>query len=181
MRISHFYQPWKHFEVSDFLSDSEHKEIKKLFKTFPDPNPINDRISHKVQNDILRSRFVELLKWLNIQWNENTHSIHIQLDKISPQFEYRIHTDIWTKVLTLVIHISDSGHGTRLYSTTETFDRRTLVRTMNWIPRGGGGFLRSDTTFHSFDTLEDKTMRQTIILTLRTEKRIDEAFFEGMI
>jgi len=52
---------------------------------------------------------------------------------------------------------------------------------MNWIPRGGGGFLRSDTTFHSFDTLEDKTMRQTIILTLRTEKRIDEAFFEGII
>ena len=82
MRISHFYQPWKHFEVSDFISDSEHKEIKKLYKTFPDPRPINDRVSHKIQNDMLRNRFIELLKWLNIQWNNNTHSIHIELDKI---------------------------------------------------------------------------------------------------
>ena len=62
MRISHFYQPWKHFEVSDFISDSEHKEIKKLYKTFPDPRPINDRVSHKIQNDMLRNRFIELLK-----------------------------------------------------------------------------------------------------------------------
>ena len=70
MRISHFYQPWKHFEVSDFISDSEHKEIKKLYKTFPDPRPINDRVSHKIQSEMLRNRFIELLKWLNIQWNE---------------------------------------------------------------------------------------------------------------
>ena len=170
MQISHFYQPWKHFEVSDSISESEHKEIKKLYKTFPDPKPINDRVSHKIQNEMLRNRFIELLKWLNIQWSENTHSIHIELDKISPQFKFQIHTDIWTKVLTLIIHISDSGHGTRLYSSTKTFDWRTLVRTMNWTPRGGGGFLRSDETHHSFDTLEDKTMRQTIILTLRLNK-----------
>ena len=43
---------------------------------------------------------------------------------------------------------------------------------MNWTPIGGGGFLRSDETYHSFDTLEDKTMRQTIILTLRLNKDV---------
>ena len=171
MRISHFYQPWKHFEVSDFISDSEHKEIKKLYKTFPDPRPINDRVSHKIQNDMLRNRFIELLKWLNIQWNNNTHSIHIELDKISPQFKFQIHTDIWTKMLSLIIHISETGHGTRLYSPHKSFDEwRTLVRTMNWTPRGGGGFLRTDETYHSFDTIEDDMMRQTILLTLRQNK-----------
>ena len=41
---------------------------------------------------------------------------------------------------------------------------------MNWTPRGGGGFLRTDETYHSFDTIEDNMMRQTILLTLRQNK-----------
>ena len=174
MRISHFHQPWKHFEVSDFISVDEYEEIKKLYKTFPDPKPINDRVSHRIQNEMLRNRFIEALKWLNIQWSECTHSIHIILDKISPQFNHIIHTDTSTKILTLVIHISDKGHGTRLYSSDKPFDnydpemnRDRLVKTQTWTPRGGLGFLRSDETHHSFDTLEDETMRQTIIFTLR--------------
>ena len=171
MRIIHFNEPWKHFEVYDFISNNEHKEINKLFKTFPDPRPTNDRISHKIENKMLRERFIELLRLLNVKWNENKHSIYMELDKISPKFKFQIHTDIWTKVLSLIIHISETGHGTRLYSSHKSFDEwRTLVRTMNWTPRGGGGFLRTDETYHSFDTIEDNMMRQTILLTLRQNK-----------
>tara|TARA_R100000008_G_scaffold28285_1_gene15646 strand:+ start:1660 stop:2199 length:540 start_codon:yes stop_codon:yes gene_type:complete len=171
VRIIHFNEPWQHFEVYDFISYNEHKEIKKLFKTFPDPRSTNDRISHKIENEMLRERFKELLRLLNVEWNENKHSIHMELDKISPKFKFQIHTDIWTKVLSLIIHISETGHGTRLYSPHKSFDEwRTLVRTMNWTPRGGGGFLRTDETYHSFDTIEDNMMRQTILLTLRQNK-----------
>ena len=120
---------------------------------------------------MLRERFIELLRLLNVKWNENRHSIYMELDKISPKFKFQIHTDIWTKVLSLIIHISETGHGTRLYSPHKSFDEwRTLVRTMNWTPRGGGGFLRTDETYHSFDTIEDNMMRQTILLTLRQNK-----------
>mgnify|MGYP001264219573 CR=1 FL=1 len=87
MRIIHFNEPWQHFEVYDFISYNEHKEIKKLFKTFPDPRSTNDRISHKIENEMLRERFKELLRLLNVEWNENKHSIHMELDKISPKFK----------------------------------------------------------------------------------------------
>lgn len=183
MQIINYSDPWDHFEIENFLSESEFEQVKIFFGSLPEPGPANDRMNVYWNTNgeelasghangpairkILMDKFAKLLSLLSVEYTLDTHSIHIEFDKISPGFEWQIHNDLWTKAVSVIIHVSDKGHGTRLYSEP---NKESLVRTVNWIPRGGGGFIRGDHTHHSFDTLEDDTIRETIILTLRVNK-----------
>ena len=183
MKINYYNDPWDHFEVKDFLTEAEFNKVKALFKALPEPQNFLDRVTEWWDENgeeqasqypngveihrLLISRFSELLEKLPISYDKDECSIHIEFDKISPEFEWPIHNDVWIKLVSVIIHISDTGNGTRLYSEN---DENTLVRTVNWIPRGGGGFIRDEHKYHSFDTLDTDTNRETIILTLRENK-----------
>jgi len=70
------------------------------------------------------------------------------------------------------------GHGTRLYVNEND---KVPSKTMKWIPGGGGGFKRFDHCHHSFDTLEDSSIRQTVVITRRFKGAKPEDSIEDYI
>lgn len=181
MELIWYNEPWEHFEVKDFLSPEELQVQREYFSNLsvPDGKTGKDRIEKYRHNNyhkpeyrenwdrntkFLEHRFINLLNQIPAKWNPAQDEVHIEYDRIYPGFEWQIHNDVWTKRVSFILQISEYGHGTRLY---EKFDGSGKKRTVNWIPGGGGGFIRGDETHHSFDTLEDSTIRQTVILTSR--------------
>ena len=195
MELIWYKEPWEHFEVKNFLSESELQEVRKYFSKLHQPTGIIDSGSTSRKNVIaayrcntewnseqtpsandhmtqfLFHRFKQLLEILNSDESSNysgfdsaKHVLHLEYDRIYPGFEWQIHNDLWTKQVSFILHVSEYGHGTRLY---QNADGSGTKRTVNWIPAGGGGFMRGDETHHSFDTLDDNTIRHTIIFTSR--------------
>lgn len=181
MDIIWYKEPWEHFEVRNFLTTEELKEVREFFDTLPLPdgktgeneqekyrlNRYVDPENFHSRNDIdtmIQNRFIDLLKSVGAGWNAAKDEIHLEYDRIFPGFDWPIHNDLWTKRVSFILHVSDTGHGTRLY---ENHDGSGRKRTVNWLPGGGGGFVRDDHTHHSFDTLEDTDIRKTVILTSR--------------
>lgn len=180
MELIWYKEPWEHFEIKNFISESELQDVRNYFSTLsiPDGKTGKDDIEKYRHNtyfkafehdfddvsEMLTNRFIDLLKSTPIGWNKNKDEIHLEFDRIYPGFEWPIHNDLWTKRLSFILQVSKKGHGTRLY---ENADGSGIKRTVNWIPGGGGGFIRGNETFHSFDTLDDNTIRQTVIFTSR--------------
>ena len=182
MELIWYKEPWEHFEVKNFLTESELQDVRDYFSTLSMPNGINggndigkfrhnlhlhpnNREKHNSVSELISKRFVELLIKTPMGWNPTKDEIHLEFDRIYPGFEWPIHNDMESKRLSFILHVSENGHGTRLY---EEFDGTgENKRTVNWIPGGGGGFIRGNRTFHSFDTLEDDSIRHTVILTSR--------------
>ena len=185
MKIIHSEKPWKHFEVYGFINPKELIEVKKAYSYIGSPNSDLKRRTHymdmstrhpkliKQVHSMLSSKFKKLCKAVD-SWDDNQDEIFIEFDQILPGFSYPIHNDVWTKTLTFVLHISDINYGTRLYVNE---DDKVPVKTMKWIPGGGGGFKRFDYCYHSFDTLDDTSTRQTVVIT----RRIKDAKPEDMV
>ena len=175
MNITFFDNPWQHFEVTDFLSTDELQEARKVFRGIGIPDKETPRLPFEINpKNVMREKMREVYNFLVPKFiylcnevdsfDENTEEIIIEADTIYPGFEYPIHNDLWTKKLSFVLQISEKGTGTRLY---EYSDGSGNKRTVNWVPGGGGGFIRNKIHWHSFDTLVDDTIRQTFILTKR--------------
>tara|TARA_B100000035_G_C20795834_1_gene463214 strand:+ start:81 stop:668 length:588 start_codon:yes stop_codon:yes gene_type:complete len=183
MKLIWYKEPWEHFEVENFLSEGELQDVRDYFSTLsvPDGKVGKNKLGRyrhntyvypdhpEIHNDIckmLSKKFIRLLRGTSAKWDHNTDEIHIEFDRIYPGFKWPIHNDMWTKRVSFILHISEHGHGTRLY---QNADGSGTKRTVNWIPGGGGGFVRSDISHHSFDTLDDNSVRQTVILTSRVK------------
>lgn len=185
MKVNWISEPWEHFEVEDFVSPEQLSDLRDYFKTLSVPdgvtplnyNPDITKYRHNYYinsgnekldpiSAMLQQRFIKLLKTVH-EWSSAKYEIHIEYDRIYPGFEWKIHNDLDTKVVSYILHVSDKGHGTRLY---ENSDGSGSKRTVKWIPGGGGGFVRQDNSHHSFDTLEDSTIRNTVILTSRIKE-----------
>lgn len=189
MKIIHSDKPWNHFEVYGFLNSKEIAQVKSLYSHIWYPDETTKRSTYFIDTNMrhpeevmqvhsmLSAKFKKLCKAVD-SWDDDRDEIFIELDQILPNFNYPIHNDIWTKTLTFVLHISDSGHGTRLYVNE---DDETPFKTMKWIPGGGGGFKRFDYCHHSFDTLEDSFIRQTVVITRRFKGAKPEDFKEDYI
>lgn len=183
MKIIHSENPWKHFEVYGFINSKELEEVKKVYPHLGSPNSDNKRLTYYVDmsmrhpkiteqvHSMLSSKFKKLCKAVD-SWDDNEDEIFIEFDQILPGFSYPIHNDVWTKTLTFVLHISDINYGTRLYVNEND---TVPFKTMKWIPGGGGGFKRFDYCHHSFDTLDDTSTRQTVIITKRIKGAKPEA------
>ena len=172
------YEPWKHFEVRDFLTSEELQEVRNYFDTLSMPDGITGK-DHRQQNRhteyftptrelnavsaMIKSRFIELCQVVD-SWNENEEEIHIDYERMYPGFEWHMHRDQFTKKISFILHISESGTGTRIH---EKEDGSGANRTAAWIVGGGNGFLNKDNTWHNFDVLDDKEVRKTVCITKR--------------
>lgn len=177
MTISYFSNPWEFFTVRDFLNTNELLFIRKeldIISSYQDSyqekgKRINIAInSNKYSSvfNLVAPKFKQLCNTVD-KIDEDKEEIIVEVSIIKPGFSYAIHNDRFTKTLSFVLHISEYGHGTRLY---ENVEGGGLCTTMDWIPGGGGGFIRHDSHYHSFDTLEDTSLRQTILLTKRIKE-----------
>lgn len=178
-KVHYYSHPWEHFTVDNFLSFSELSYIRERLDSLSlqedrfreqDGKRLNTVIQ---SNDkifkILEPKFIELCNLID-SYDESKEEIVVEASLIKPKFCYPIHNDRYTKVFNFVLHISENGHGTKLY---ENSDGSGFKKTMEWIPGGGGGFLRKDHHYHNFDTLNDSSIRQTILLTKRTKEDLN--------
>ena len=175
MTITFFTSPWDYFTVTDFLNEEELLYIRKEFDNIASyeegykeeglrlnfPISLNNR---KGIWNIVAPKFIELCNKVD-SIDEKKEGVVVEASIIKPGFNYVIHNDRFTKTLSFVLHISEDGHGTRLYENAEGTGTQS---TMEWIPGGGGGFIRQKHHYHSFDTLEDSSLRYTLLLTKRS-------------
>ena len=181
MKLDWYDTPWQHFEVNNFLSENELQDVRQYFSTLSVPQSGNDHLRHNTIispvceknaiSKIISDRFIELLNQTPVKWDESKLEIWMEYDRIYPNFGWKIHNDLDTKLVSFILHISDKGTGTRLF---ENEDGSGDKRIVNWIPGGGGGFVRGDKTWHSFDTFEHDTMRHTVILTARLKDKVNQ-------
>jgi hypothetical protein len=163
MKVIQHSEPWEHFEVHDFLDSSDFNSIKIHAESLP----LNaDRTMNVLRSgyvhDILARAMYKLLD--EIKYTPRVEDeITVQLDAIKPGWAYnKIHADNPKKWVTFVMAISDQGTGTQLY----TKDQQTLVKTTDWIPNGGNGFIRKEDTWHDFDAKGLTDIRRTAIVML---------------
>lgn len=174
MTITFHTKPWDYFTVADFLNKEELLYIRKELHSMASyeenykeeglrlnsPISLNNR---KGIWNIVVPKFEELCNKVD-SIDKKKEQVVVEASIIKPGFNYQVHNDRFTKTLSFVLHISENGHGTRLYENAEGTGTQS---TMKWIPGGGGGFVRQEHKYHSFDTLEDTSSRYTLLLTKR--------------
>ena len=67
-------------------------------------------------------------------------------------------------MLTLVIALSDTGTMFHLFKTNQ---RDSYAKTPKWTPNCGTGFLRTDDTWHDFDSMGNTEIRKTLHICIR--------------
>jgi hypothetical protein len=167
MKIEYYNDPWNHYQVTDFLTEEEFNIIKDYhIKNVRPPkegrNVFPSRLISEEIRGILSPRMHELAAQVDPKHDNSDCVINIEMHTIQPDWEYPVHQDIPLKNITFVLDISAEGNGTRLYEREDG----PIVKTMPWIVNGGGGFIRSDSTWHSFDTHGGTEPRRTVILNI---------------
>ena len=178
MDINHYNKPWKHFEVSNFLTSEELQKVRSYFDTLSVPDGITGE-DYRQQNrhttyhipshtnnsltDMIRNRFIELCKKVDF-YDPEEEEIHVDYERMYPGFTWHMHRDQFTKKISFILHISESGTGTRIH---EKKDGSGDNRTAAWIVGGGNGFVNKDNTWHNFDVLDDTEIRKTVCITKR--------------
>jgi len=170
------YKPWKHFEVRDFLTSEELVEGRAYFDTLSMPDGTTGDTDRKRNRHTLHilpempkdsftvkvvERFKELCSIVST-YSDDEDDIQIEYDRMYPGWGWHIHQDSSIKKLSFIVHISEQGHGTKLYARE---DGRGFKRQVAWSPGGGGGFAWQEGSYHSWDTKKDDTIRKTILIT----------------
>ena len=167
MKIEYYDDPWNHYQVTNFLTEEEFNIVRDYHINNVKPlkegrNVFGLESISKEIHSILSSRLYELAAQVDSKNDNSNCEINIEMHTIQPDWEHSVHRDISTKKITFVLDISEEGNGTRLYERKDG----PIVKTMPWIVNGGGGFIRSDSTWHSFDTHGGTSPRRTIILNI---------------
>lgn len=163
MEVIHFYEPWYHFEVRDFLSSDNFSIVQQYSESL---QIYADRSMHVIREgyvyDVLSAAMYELCDRIEYEIPME-HEITVQFDIIKPNWAYnKIHSDNPKKFVTFIMAISDEGTGTHIYDT----DRETYIKTTEWVRNGGNGFIRKDNTWHDFDANGLTDYRRTAIIML---------------
>ena len=176
MDVIRYNKPWKHFEVRDFLTSEELVEARTYFDTLSMPDGVTGDTNRKRNRHTLRilpdmekdsfttkviDRFKELCTIIST-YSDEEDDIQVEYDRMYPGWSWHIHQDDSVKKVSFIVHISEKGHGTKLYHRE---DGRGFKREVTWCPGGGGGFLNKEGTYHSWDTKKDDTIRKTILIT----------------
>lgn len=117
-------------------------------------------------NEIFDRRFKELLDELQIDWTKESRFFQHKLSIQAPNTGWNlIHEDLPPKVYNLMIHISETGVGTVLYTnrTPESYVKKT-----EWIPNGGQGWdiFYDSGYWHDVTNLDNDRYRYVIRLML---------------
>lgn len=170
MEVDFYNTPWPHFTVFDFVKEDTYNTIKKLHDTLTG-NPsaqhrktivFNEQDDYVVHS-ILKANFLSLLDEFglhNIKGN-----VFIEFDALGADYKYHSHTDIDTKLVSFVYHVSERSSGTKLMAN----ENGPVIKTLPWIVNGGGGFIRTNNSWHTFDNIGFPTVRRTVLFTLRKQ------------
>ena len=106
---------------------------------------------------ILQKTFIRFLKEINMP---HSSIFGFEFARQSKKYKYEIHTDKIEKKYSFVLYVSKTGSGTKLYD-----KNKNLVKVCDWGMNGGIGFVRSDYSFHSYDS-QEKEIRKSIVMNV---------------
>jgi len=163
MIITHYKKPWPHFSITNLLSIENFLKIDEFSRKL---NIYDTRSNHQIRDGEIYHLLSNTIQEIADQLGIRTDGLYkcVEFDIIQPGWAYnKIHNDNEHKVLTFVMAISKTGSGTHLFKEKK---RDTYKKTTEWIPNGGNGFLRTNKTWHDFDSLTCTEPRRTAILLL---------------
>src|SRR6056297_1963508 len=171
MNIEFYKKPWKHFSITNLLDDKTFKKVNKFSKKIEAQNCRNNvqvRVTnYPVMYNLLKPYIYVIAKEVGITSTANLYPA-VEFDVIKPGWAYnKIHNDNPSKVMTFILAISATGSGTHLYKNQV---QSAYSKTTDWLPNGGNGFVRSNKTWHDFDSLQCTENRRTAILMLTKEE-----------
>jgi|TARA_B110000503_G_scaffold62461_1_gene98910 hypothetical protein len=167
MKIEFYNDPWKHFTITNLLDIDAFDRVNEFSKNI---SVTGDRNNIQVRSNNFPEMYNLLVPYIHkiasIAGIDDITNLYpaIEFDVIKPGWAYnKIHNDNPLKVMTFVLAISNTGSGTQLFKEKDT---TTYVKTTNWLPNRGSGFIRNDHTWHDFDSLECTENRRTLLLML---------------
>lgn len=158
MKVVYHNQPWKYVEVEDFLPSEVFDRLVEYCKEKGVDTPTNQTLTMGIEDSQLRdsineaadSLFESTYKELDTE-NKigNNHQIHFHLQFREPHHNYPLHTDIKSKLYTIVLYIYPSvADGTPLYTSDKEYHS-----TIEWKQNRAMAFCPIQTkgseTFHS--------------------------------
>jgi len=166
MKIIHCENPWPHFEVEDFLTEDQISLVRNDFVSAKSPKDFGQitKDYNHTKFDFLIDNFKLLLNNINYKYNNDDTEITTFYHQLSPEANYKIHNDQESKLVSFILHISDEGRGTKLYSSR---DESSFYKNARWIPGGGTAFVKTNESWHSMDNLDNFFIRKTVLINLR--------------
>ena len=166
-----YYEPWEHFIVEDLIPADEFVILQGIVTQWDKP-PHAGRIRHDLEfqtdvefvqqalqrhvHGVLHDLAVQSFPNLNIDTTYFADEYNVQ----SKGHEYMIHTDVWDKLVSSVLHVSDVGLGTHLYRSKDRYSH-----TLPWKPNSCFFFVNGKHKYHSFSS--QSNYRVTLSSTLR--------------
>lgn len=163
MIVEHFQDPWPHFSITNLLTIEDFAKVDEFSQSL---NIYNDRSNHQIRQGEIYNLLSKTIENIASHLNLKTKGLYkcVEFDIIRPGWSYnKIHSDNPHKVMTFVMAISKTGSGTHLFKNKNS---NSYVKTTNWIPNGGNGFIRTENSWHDFDSLTCTEPRRTAILLL---------------
>lgn len=132
---------------------SEKSRIERKQKEKFEPTEVDKNIFY-----MLSKSFLNLCENINFNYCKKNPLIQIEFNSFSSDYDYYMHLDARNKPLVFIYHLSDKGLGTDLHSTPDG----PCVKTTNWIPNGGSGFLNHRKAWHTYTNKGQDYVRQSI-------------------
>lgn len=168
MKVETFDDPFSHFTFEDFFSSEAFTLISAFSRMEVPPLDKGERNNlphHMIPiflHDLILPFAYELERM--VRGDNKTHSSYnLEFDTITPGFEYPVHQDDPAKDFVFIVYLSDKGKGTCLHSDPS----KEPVKIAPWVKNGGCGFLRTENSWHSFNTHGLVKPRRTLIVNLR--------------
>lgn len=170
MEIGFYKSPWQHFVVSDFVNQDTHSVVSNLHEQLTG-NPttgcrktvtFDGQVEEAIYSD-LKASFLSLLNEVGL--NNIKGNVVVEFDALGTDYKYHPHTDIGIKLVSFVYHVSEQGSGTKLLANKDG----PVIKTLPWVVNGGGGFIRTNNSWHTFDNVGFPTVRRTVLFTLRKQ------------
>lgn len=173
MNIEYFEDPWFHFVIDDFLPEKLFNAVKHYSNLYKDRTNIAYSIPSGTIRDDLEYQLIKT--WNNLDFKPpfdlNNACYNIQISGSKYPVCQAPHCDIETKIMSLVVFLSDQAIGTIL--TTHT-DQCGSYKNIEWKPNRCMGFFPiKDVTWHRTSTRPQDDTRIVLVLNIMSEDGSD--------
>jgi hypothetical protein len=176
IKIIEHTDPWLHYELQEIFQPHDLAEILKFSHELAPEDSFNpaqrkqrlftsDKLQteHPTVSEAILSAWQNAVSMAELVLPDNGELI-VQMDAMSPGFDYQVHTDVNIKYYSMVIYLHNNNNGTLLHdSNSELGSGYTPVRKqMRFMENTAIMFPRSNTSYHSFNTHGCENIRRTV-------------------
>lgn len=177
MQITRFDEPWSHVEYSNFFSNFE--EIKEYaYKILDTKKESSLHIVTNSNNSVYRSlkpllvqHFKKISKILGLPAKESYIPV-LSFASLNGGKINGIHVDASWKILSMLVYLSETGNGTRLYKVYE----KDIQKIIEWRENGGVAFVNGENHWHEVGLNTNKGPRVIANIMFGEIEKIQEFY-----